>query len=193
MSPSNPAATQPGGTEAQPSAGAAPPSPRRGSSRPTPTRVAELAHLDLQQLRDYRTELTQEETLVSYWRRILQARLDMLLSEADDRDAVARMRTVLGGERSAGGAQNRRTALLSTLPLGDEAPLPDLAELWRAEPDSAKETARLVERLRAAEVDLSAYRSALHARLDIAGRELIARYRDDPSSCLAALPLQRNR
>ncbi len=34
----------------------------------------------------------------------------------------------------------------------------------------------------------TAYRSALHVRLDLATRELIARYHDNPSACLVALP-----
>ena len=40
-----------------------------------------------------------------------------------------------------------------------------------------------------AELQLSAYRNALHRRLELATGELIARYHEDPSLCLCALPL----
>jgi len=147
-------------------------------------RVAELAHLGLDDLRAYRTELSQEESLVSYWRRILQARLDLLLSADDDRTALERLRGVMGGSS----AQTRRTSLLSTLPLDDAAPLPDLPALWEAHTGDPDELASLVRRITEAEAQLSTYRTALHVRLDLATRELIARYHEDPASCLIALP-----
>jgi len=40
-----------------------------------------------------------------------------------------------------------------------------------------------------AEGQLSAFRAALHDRLDRATRELIARYRENPRLALTALPL----
>ena len=46
----------------------------------------------------------------------------------------------------------------------------------------------MVVRLAAAEVELSAYRRALHERLDDATSELIARYREKPALALCALP-----
>jgi len=178
-----PPAGVPTGTPAAPAAPAAPTA--RRPPRPAPMRVPELAHLDLEALRVYRTELSDEESRVSYWRRILQARLDILLDTGDDRTAVARLSGVLGGS----GAQGRRTSLLSTLPLGDAAPLPDLPALWEAHTSDPDEVAALVRRITEAEGQLSAYRAALHVRLDLATRELIARYHDDPSSCMVALPL----
>jgi hypothetical protein len=67
-------------------------------------------------------------------------------------------------------------------------PLPDLAVLWErgtagADPD-------LLQRLARAEHQLSAYRRSLHERLDAATGELIARYHENPSLALAALPLR---
>ena len=64
--------------------------------------------------------------------------------------------------------------------------LPDLAEVW-APPADAAETAVVVERLRAAEHQLTAYRTALFARLDECTAALIARYRSDPSAALRVL------
>ncbi len=43
-----------------------------------PQHAAELDHLTLQELRTYRAALSAEEDRVSYWRSIVQARLDVL-------------------------------------------------------------------------------------------------------------------
>ncbi len=157
---------------------------QRRSNRPAPVRVPELAPLDLEALRAYRAELATEESRVSYWRRILQARLDLLLASDHDVPALERLATVLGGS----GAQTRRSSLLDMLPLDDAAPLPDLLSLWEAHTGDPDEVAALIRRITEAEAQLSTYRTALHIRLDLATRELIARYHDDPSSCLVALP-----
>jgi hypothetical protein len=153
-----------------------------------PERSAEFAHLPLVGLRQYRKALTQEENRVSYWRRIIQARLDMVRAlggnAGPDIDAL---RPVLGAER-VGAA---RTALLDVVPVDDIPPLPNLAALWDRDPrpgDAAYNDA-LVHDLVAAEAQLSAYRSALHRRLGAATNELIARYREEPGLCLSALPL----
>jgi hypothetical protein len=76
-------------------------------------------------------------------------------------------------------------------------PLPDLTVLWESGAagnaadgaDGADD--EIVVRLAAAEVELSAYRRALHERLDDATSELIARYREQPALALCALPLPR--
>jgi len=41
----------------------------------------ELAGLDLDQLRSYRRELESEEDRVSYWRRLVHGRIDVLEAE----------------------------------------------------------------------------------------------------------------
>ena len=58
------------------------PTPRKPTARPTPERTEEHAHLSLDALREYRKVLAAEESRVSYWRRILQARTP-LYSRAD--------------------------------------------------------------------------------------------------------------
>ena len=160
--------------------------PRRPGARPTAARVPELAHLSLAELRVYRQEVTAEEGRVSYWRRILQARLDLLVTD-NDLDVVSRLRQVL----TDGGGPVRRSALLAVLPADVVPPLPDLSSLWEAQPPAKDAAARqdLVDRLRAAERELSAYRQALHEGLDKATSELIARYAEDPRQALIALPL----
>jgi hypothetical protein len=163
---------------------------RRGG-RPAPERSAEFGHLSLDELRDYRRTLTAEEDQVSYWRRIIQARLDVLragtLGSADGRH----LRPVLTDSREA----VARTAMVSVVPVDDIPPLPNLAELWDrrvAEGDAAAE-AELDHDLAVAERQLSEYRQALHRRIADATGELIARYREKPELCLTALPLRPER
>ncbi|MGZ4593601.1 MAG: RsiG family protein [Actinomycetes bacterium] len=159
---------------------------RPASSRPEPRRAPELAHLTLQQLRDYRQELASEETRISYWRRILQARLDSVIAPGDDA-ALARLRGVLDQHADS----SRRLAMLPVATPDDAPPLPNLTALWETTLDGAGHEESLVARLAAAEQELSSYRHSLHARLDAATGELISRYRDYPALALGALPLGR--
>ena len=164
---------------------------RRSGARPTPERSADFAHLSLDELRDYRRTLTTEEDQVSYWRRIIQARLDVLragtLSPADGEH----LRPVLADHRIA----QSRTALVSVGPAEDIPPLPNLAELWerRVTEDDEQGQVELDHDLAVAERQLSEYRQALHRRIAAATGELIARYREHPELCLTALPLPRER
>ena len=150
------------------------------SSRRPAQRAPELASLTLDELRAYRQELITEESRVSYWRRILQARIDLALS---DKSSLKRLRGVLSEHQQS----SRRLAMR---PLDDHVeapPLPDLAVLWEIEGDDGRDPA-MVARLGGAERELSAYRRSLHERLDAASGELISRYRDHPSLALHALP-----
>jgi hypothetical protein len=160
--------------------------PHRG--RPEPKRAPELAHLCLAALRDYRQELVAEETRVSYWRRILQARLDQVIGP-DDHHALRRLHGVLDEH----GASSRRLALLPVVRTEDAAPLPDLAVLWETTPGGDGDQASMVARLSDAEKTLSSYRKSLHERLDAATGDLIARYREEPALALQALPLRQQR
>lgn len=155
---------------------------RRAAGRRPAVRAPELASFALDELRAYRQELIVEESRVSYWRRLLHARLDLA---ADDTRSLGRVREVLDEHQAA----SRRLALT---PLADPEqlpPLPDLPALWDA--DRGSDDTDLILRLAAAERELSAYRRALHERLDAATGELISRYRDEPTLALRALPLQR--
>ena len=167
---------------------------RATTRRPAPEPSTEFAHLSLPALRAYRTELTTEESRVSYWRRLVQTRLDVVLAgtgklrghSGADRD---KLHELLTDERVA----SRRNALVAVLPTDDVPPLPDLAGLWAEQPEDDYDDARteLMTRLAAAENELSAYRTALHRRIDRTTSELIARSREDPITCLVALPLRR--
>jgi hypothetical protein len=163
------------------------PAKRRGSARPAPRRAPELTHLTLAELRAYRQELTAEETRVSYWRRILQARLDTVQDGREDHTSVARIRDVL--HEHAGSSQ--RLAMLPVASPEDAPPLPNLAVLWETTATDEEAGSAMVPRLVDAEHELSAYRTDLHLRLDAATSELIWRYREQPTLALSALPLRR--
>lgn len=162
---------------------------RTAADRPTPQRSPEFAHLTLPQLRTYRRALTTEENRVSYWRRLIQARMDLLADSMgpEDGHALDRVRGLLAEVRSPG-----RTALVEIVPVDDVPPLPDLEGLWAREVphgDTAASGA-LRRDLGFAELQLSAYRAALHRRLAAATGELIARYHENPALALTALPAQ---
>ena len=169
------------------------PERRKGAARPVPVRSAEYAHLSLEALREYRRALGAEESKVSYWRRILQARLDVLQAGSGPVRGVdhTHLSPVLTSERVGAGRQ----ALVQVLQVDDIPPLPSLAELWDRSVDSEDEeaVAAFEHDLRVAEAQLSAYRNALHRRIGEATGELIARYREQPALCLSALPLNPRR
>jgi len=162
------------------------PAPRKATVRPTPVKSEEHAHLSLDALREYRKVLAAEESRVSYWRRILQARLDLVVAGADaDSDTL---RPVLTDQRVGAG----RRALIEVTPVDDIPPLPDLAELWDrvVDMEDSRAVAALIEDLGGAERQLSDYRTEVHRRISAATSELIARYREEPTLCLSALPLE---
>jgi hypothetical protein len=163
----------------------------QGNRRRTLTDVAHSPHLSglsLSELRAYRQRLTDEEDRVSYWRRLVHARLDVLDAEAHSGGTLSmkQLIKVLGDT----GAGMTRTALVAVRPAEPLPELPVLAEMWVTEvdPHDAGAIADAMERLRGAEAQLTAYRRALHQRIDEATGELISRYRDQPSLALSALP-----
>ena len=160
----------------------------RAATREGPQRSAEFAHLSLQSLREQRRVLGQEENRVSYWRRLIQARMDLIeLQGGDDSVRLERLRLALGETRVGPG----RGALVDVLPFDDVPPLPDLAGLWAREavPADPASVHELKRDLAFAELQLSAYRAALHRRLAGTTGELIARYHEEPRLALLALPI----
>ncbi|HEX3828845.1 MAG TPA: hypothetical protein VHV82_16410 [Sporichthyaceae bacterium] len=148
-----------------------------------------LADMDLQALRTYRRDLQQEEDKVSYWRRLVHARLDLIAAGSHSRGSLSlpQLIRVLGDT----GTGASRTALSSIRPAD---PLPDLPEsewMWVTEIDyhDPEAVVEATARLRAAEEKLTNYRKALFERIDEATAELIVRYREDPSAALSILPL----
>lgn len=171
------------------------PGRQRPAPRPVPVRNGTYDHLTLEGLRTYRTALQAEEGNVSYWRRILQARLDIVregraAGGTRNLDA-ATLRPVLTDGRVGSG----RRAFVKILPVDDIPPLPNLADLWERDvaADDEQGLTALEQDLADAEQQLSSYRSALHKRLSEATDELIARYRLEPLACLSSLPLGASR
>lgn len=144
----------------------------------------QLADVDLGELRVYRERLRAEEEKISYWRRLIHARVDLIhagdLSAAPvDADQLGR---VLG---DTGSGQIR--AALHRVRAADPLPdLPDLDAVW-VTPQDGLETEEVIARLGAAEQRLTDYRRALHGRIDEATAELIVRYRGDPTRVLDLL------
>src|SRR5881275_1235534 len=102
-----------------------------GRFRAVPERSPDYAHLSLDGLRAYRRALTTEEGRVSYWRRIIQARLDLVRAAEG---VVATNADSLRGVFAEARVDNGRRALQEIIPVDDMPPLPDLAQLWAREP-----------------------------------------------------------
>ena len=162
----------------------------RGNRRRTITDAVpspHLADISLAELRTYRQRLMDEEDRVSYWRRLAHARIDVLEAEAHTEGPVSleALVRVLGDT----GSGRTRTALVGVRAAEPLPDLPALTEMWVTEidPHDPEKVVEAVERLRAAERQLTGYRHALHERIDEATGELISRYRDDPAGALIAL------
>jgi hypothetical protein len=149
----------------------------------------ELSRLGLAELRAHRAALSAEEDKVSYWRRLLQGRVDLLEAQAISENTLdlAALIRVLG---DTGSGRSRRSLMRVPAPvqLPDLPDLEDLCQLWTTDPQDVDEVANVVERLRAKETALSEYRNALHQRIDAATGELMMRYRADPRAALMLLP-----
>jgi hypothetical protein len=153
-----------------------------------PDRMHPLREMSLAELRAYRQELREEEHRISYWRRLVQARLDMAAAGRLSRTPLtSRQIAVALGD---GISRHQRLGLLA-LRAGDELPeLPELARLWATplSPSGAEGEAEVIAGLAEAEARLSTYRGKVHRLLDMATAELIRRYRLDPTACLDVLP-----
>lgn len=154
----------------------------------SPVASAEMAGLDLRQLRGYRQKLTDEEDRVSYWRRLTHARIDVLVAESNSGAALSFEDLVrVLGDTGAGRSRGALVQVRAAEPLPD---LPELSAMWVTEvdPRDAAQVEDALERLRTAERQLTEYRRALHERIDEATGELILRYRADPAAALDLIP-----
>jgi len=153
------------------------------AAEPSPTT---WSLLKLDDLRLYRKRLAEEEEKISYWRRLVHARLDVLEAEAlHERPLRLEELIRVLGDTGSGRTRNALVNVRAAEPLPD---LPVLEEMWVTEldPNDTEMVAEAIGRLRAAEAQLTDYRRALHERLDEATAELITRYREDPSQALVA-------
>jgi hypothetical protein len=150
--------------------------------------VSELGLLDLVQLREYRATLSAEEVMVSYWRRLTHARIDLLNAHAGTTTQLSFEDLVrVLGDTGTGRTRRGLGRVSAALPLPD---LPEIADMWttgvdRGDPQAVRAA---VSRLDDVEERLSGYRAVLHSRIDQATAELIDRYREDPRRALGLIP-----
>lgn len=149
---------------------------------------ATLQDLSLDDLRILRRHLTDEEERISYWRRLFQARLDVL----NDRDAVQTdgLEKVLRDAYDA----PRRWQALGLHPADIDTAMPEAQALWRkvVDLDDAEQRDAYLRLLTTMENTLSRSRRALHQQIDLVTSELITRYRTNPTLALTALPTRRH-
>ncbi|GAB2780105.1 hypothetical protein GCM10027020_37030 [Nocardioides salsibiostraticola] len=143
-----------------------------------------LAEVSLRELREYRERLRSEEERISYWRRLIHARVD-LIRAGNLGDAVIDIEK-LGRVLGDTGSGHMRSALHRVRAADPLPELPDLESVWTV-PDDEEGTADALERLAGAEATLTSYRRGLHERIDEATAELIVRYRKEPARALEIL------
>lgn len=146
-----------------------------------------LRDLSLDDLRQLRQQLTDEESRVSYWRRLFQARLDMI--NHDDEVDTYDVQQVL---RDASNAP-RRWQALGLHPADIDTAMPEAQELWGRVVDlnDVEQRDAYTRLLTQMEGSLSRNRKALHAQIDLVTEELIQRYKANPALALTALPIRR--
>lgn len=151
---------------------------------------AKLEGLDLDQLRTYRADLTAEEDRVSYWRRVVFARMDLLEAQSQGGGVIAFADLVRAlGDTGSGGGRRRLVRVPAVAELPDLPELAHLEELWATQVDTeVVGQGSAITGLQEAGAMLSDYRTALHERIGEATRELILRYREDPMAALSILP-----
>lgn len=164
------------------------------------------AELDLDELRAERARLQSEEHAVSYVRRLVQGRLDLVRAEGRSRaagghlDVSEDLSSVLGNRVLSGGASatgdvtlgSARPPRETTVPV-DHPLVHDLDDrcerlgLQRLDELTDAELAELESELDTFEHACSAERHALFERIDALTAELVRRYRDGAASVDALL------
>jgi hypothetical protein len=142
--------------------------------------------LPLDELRSHRAQLLAEEDAVSYVRRLVQARLDLVEAEMrrrrlnDEAVTPASLPGILASRLTGGPARPPRPAVdASDHPLAVE--FEDLCgRLGAADPMNLSDAqlATLRDELRRFEHERSAQRHALFQRIDALSAELVHRYRE---------------
>ena len=160
-----------------------------------------LESLDMAEVRRRRAACQQREESVSYLRRVIQVRLDLLGTElahrrsgdrpADTHELIARLPDILSEHgRSPGFGQAPRDLNMPDIDdelvrLVDDVISPGrLGDLAGIDLD---EVARLVDELEALEQEVSAARRQLHGHIDALQAEITRRYRSGEASVDALL------
>jgi hypothetical protein len=158
--------------------------------------VADLASLSLDDLRARRREVEQEETDLSYLRRLLQGRLDILRAELDrrqsgGRDLVDALPQILADD--AAGSPHGLGRHIAVEPSRADAHRRHvealLADVDLSNPQSHDDASlrRVLDTLEAEEARVSQSRRAVQQVMDALSAEVTRRYRDgdaDPSDLL---------
>jgi hypothetical protein len=137
----------------------------------------------LDDLRTLREALREEERRVSYWRQLVQGRLDLVRTSIEGGHPSADDLASLAASRPRDGARRRSPAATSLALEGLVSPLAGLEDLWDAPIawDDPPALLRVERGLVEAEVKLSAYRRALHERIDACTAQLVDHYQRDPT------------
>jgi hypothetical protein len=153
-----------------------------------PDYLADLADVSLDDLRERRESAEDVETQISYYRRLLHGRLDLLDFELrrrngqEERTLIEALPEILATGMTFGNEPNLRH--IETMPpiptttgrrlidkIMDDGILTQLPEL------SDEELTEAIDRLGEVEQELSAQRRQLHTVIDALQDEIIARYR----------------
>ena len=150
----------------------------------------DLPSMAMADLRQYRETLQGEEDNVSYWRRVLHGRID-LLTKVAGHPGAEHPGWLVGTDELASALKDTATGHSRLALMRIESPealteLPGLGELWArdADPTNPVEVAEVLDALTEAAGRVTEYRGQIHKRLDAATSELISRYQDDPDACL---------
>ncbi len=153
-----------------------------------PEYLEDLAGIDLDELRRRREQAEDVETQISYYRRLLHGRMDLLNFELrrrsgeEERSLLEALPEILASGMVLGSEPNLRH--LDTMPplptttgrrlidkIMDDGVLTQLPEL------SSEELSEAIERLEEVEAQLSVQRKQLHTVIDALQEEIISRYR----------------
>lgn len=153
-----------------------------------PEYLADLGEIGLDELRSRRDTAEDVESQISYYRRLLHGRMDLLNFELrrrsgeEERSLLDALPEILASGMVLGGEPNlRHIETMPPLPtttgrrlidrIMDDGVLTQLPELSDAEVNEA------LERLSEVESELSAQRKQLHGVIDALQNEIVARYR----------------
>jgi hypothetical protein len=161
------------------------------TNAPTTAPLArDLPGMPLAELRKYRETLRGEEDNVSYWRRVLYGRIDLLRKVAERRPGE-HPGWLVGTEELAAALKDTATgrsrlAFMRIDSASDLPELPGLNEVWArdADPTDPQDVAEVLAALDEAAARVTAYRGQIHKRIDEATIELVSRYKNDPDACL---------
>jgi hypothetical protein len=153
----------------------------------------DLGSLPLAELRRYRTLLREEEDRVSYRRRVLFGRADLLQKVLDNPQRKDQS-WLLNARELANALRDRHTgpqraALVRLRHTEEFTRLPDPDGVWSRDPDleDPDDVRAVLAGTQAVAERISRYRSQLHERMDAVTAELIARYKADRSAVLRIL------